>query len=166
MSRTTPRRLLLLRHAKAASPDGVADHERPLTARGRRNASSVGEWLASQMLVPDLVLCSDAVRTRETTDLVLSGLAADDGRVPVRALPDLYYTTVHRVLDLVSETAEDVATLLVVGHEPTTSAVVAAVTGRDVSIPTAAVAVVELDGDWAEVAAGAGRLVTVHVPQT
>ncbi|HZI98950.1 MAG TPA: histidine phosphatase family protein, partial [Actinomycetales bacterium] len=63
---TDPRRLLLIRHAKAAPDDDGGDHGRGLTARGRRDAAAIGRWLADNDLVPDLVLCSDARRARET----------------------------------------------------------------------------------------------------
>ena len=70
-----PRRLVLLRHAKSDYPDEVADHDRPLAARGRRDAPLVGRWLARSGYRPDAVICSTARRARETWDLVakLSG---------------------------------------------------------------------------------------------
>ena len=69
------RRLVLLRHAKSAWPD-VADHERPLAKRGRRDAPVVGRWLGASGYVPDAVICSTAARARETWDLASAGLAA------------------------------------------------------------------------------------------
>ena len=61
-------RLILIRHAKSswANP-GQGDHARPLNPRGRRAATAIGGWLADKGYVPDLILCSDAQRTRETT---------------------------------------------------------------------------------------------------
>ena len=67
---TSDRTLLLLRHAKSDYPDDVADHERPLAPRGVRDAPHTGTWLADAGRVPDLVLCSDALRTRQTYELV------------------------------------------------------------------------------------------------
>ncbi|MFP5345480.1 MAG: SixA phosphatase family protein [Actinomycetes bacterium] len=155
--------LLLMRHAKAASPEGVPDRRRPLADRGRRDAAATGEWLSSAGLVPDAVVCSDAVRARETADLVVEGIGS--GAPAVEDEPDLYEASVHRVLHVVAGTPEDVGTLLVVGHEPTTSATVAALTRRDVSFPTSAVAVIDVDRPWKDVASGAGRLRTVHTPK-
>ena len=157
--------LLLMRHGKAASPDGVADRQRPLTERGRRDAAAAGEWLSSSGLVPDAVVCSDAVRARQTADLVVEGLAGEGKTPVVQGDPDLYEASVHRVLHVVAETTEDVGVLLVVGHEPTTSATVTALTRRDVSFPTSAVAVIDLDSPWTAVTSGAGRLRTVHTPK-
>ena len=63
--------LYLLRHAKSSwDHPGLRDHQRPLSSRGRRAAPAMGEHMAAQEWVPDLVLCSDAVRTRETWALV------------------------------------------------------------------------------------------------
>lgn len=160
--------LLLLRHAQAAQPDAEGptwpDHERPLTSRGSRDAGHIAERLATEGPVPDLVLCSDALRTRQTADFVVSALQADGHHPAVRAVPDLYEASVHRVLHLVADVAEDVGTVLVVGHQPTMSATVAALTGRHGSMPPAGLAVLEVDGAWAGVAAGSGRLLGVRTP--
>ena len=60
------RTLLLLRHAKSDYPAGVADHERPLAPRGKREAALAGDWLRANVPAVDAVLCSTATRTRET----------------------------------------------------------------------------------------------------
>jgi phosphohistidine phosphatase len=58
--------LVLLRHAKAAYPSGVADHDRPLAPRGIREAELAGDWLRANLPTIDEVLCSTATRTRQT----------------------------------------------------------------------------------------------------
>ncbi|CAM5605305.1 Phosphohistidine phosphatase OS=Streptomyces griseomycini OX=66895 GN=FHS37_004000 PE=4 SV=1 [Streptomyces griseomycini] len=63
------RRLVVLRHAKSARPEGVADHERPLAPRGRRDAPAAGRALAEADCLPGLALCSTAVRARRTWEL-------------------------------------------------------------------------------------------------
>lgn len=169
---TTTRRLLLLRHAKADRPVGVADHVRPLAPRGHRDAAAVGRWLAARHLVPDLVLCSDATRAVESWDGVREGLGRE---VPVRHEPGLYDTSPHAVVQRCAELPDDVRTLLVVAHEPTMSAVAVALAGPGsdaglvarvrAHLPTSGVVVLELDGAWQELAAGACRLVEVAAPR-
>ena len=66
----TTHRLVLLRHAKAERGLDVPDAQRPLTVHGRRQSAEVGTALAAAGLVPDLVLCSSSVRTRQTWELV------------------------------------------------------------------------------------------------
>lgn len=161
-----PRRLLVMRHAKAASPDDVADHDRPLAARGRRDAPEVGSRLVGSGWVPDLVLSSDALRARQTTELVLAGLAGAGAPEPsVRFVSELYEGAVHEVLHVLAEVPGDVATVLLVGHEPTMSATTAVLTGRSVRFPTSGVAQVELAGEWTDIGPDAGRLCGVHTPR-
>src|SRR5690348_7282010 len=69
------RRLVLLRHAKSAWPDGTPDRQRPLTARGRRDATAAGRWLRAHLSGLDAVACSPAQRARETWALVAAELA-------------------------------------------------------------------------------------------
>jgi phosphohistidine phosphatase len=75
MASSAARRLVLLRHAKSAWPD-VADHERPLARRGRRDAPVAGRWLRTAGRVPDRVVCSTARRARETWQLAAAELDA------------------------------------------------------------------------------------------
>lgn len=144
----------------------MPDHERPLAPRGLRDAPAVGGWLADEGWAPDRVICSDAVRARQTAQLVLTGLSDGGEHVPdAEPLAELYEASVHQVLRLVATTPAQVSTLMVVGHEPTMSATAAALVGRQVDLPTAAVAQVELEGGWASAAAGAGRLVGLRTPK-
>jgi phosphohistidine phosphatase len=74
MSEHHLRRLVIMRHAKADWPGGVADHERPLEERGHREAPLAGRWLLKHKIVPDFILCSSALRTRQTCTWVCSEL--------------------------------------------------------------------------------------------
>src|SRR4051794_41324423 len=86
MPQVVQRRLVLMRHAKSARPHGVPDEDRPLTGRGRRDAQAAGRWFAAEGPRPDLTLCSTAVRTRHTWEIVCRSLPP----VPTRYLPELY----------------------------------------------------------------------------
>jgi phosphohistidine phosphatase len=145
-TRPTTRTLVLLRHAKAASPDDYAtDIERPLTARGRSDASAAGRWLRDEGLAPDLVLCSPSVRTRETWE------SAGLPDVPVSYERQLYTSGTREATGLIRATAEDVRVLLVVGHNPTMSTLSALLDATDASgaeLRTAGIAVHQVDGDW------------------
>lgn len=166
MSRHT---LLLVRHAKAAHDDGGGDHERGLTSRGAADARALGDLLAGEGLVPDLAVCSDAVRAVQTWEEAATRLPA----APVAREDDrLYGASVSTVVEVLTGLTEDVATVAVVGHEPTTSAVAAALAGDGsdtaarrrlgTGLPTAAVAVLVCEGPWSELAPGGAALVAVH----
>jgi phosphohistidine phosphatase len=163
------RLLVLLRHAKSDWPD-VADHERPLAKRGRRDAPAVGRWLGAAGYVPDVVVCSTARRTRETWELVSAGLAAAaPGAAPaVRYEPRVYQATVLSLLMLVREFDPAWRTAMIVGHNPAMAELTAGLAASDAAapyaFPTAAVAVLGLPGPWAEAAPGEARLVAFTVP--
>ncbi len=110
------KRLVLLRHAKAipAAPD-FEDRDRRLADRGRSDAIRIGQFLKEENCVPELVLCSTALRTRQTLDLVVPQL----GAAPVtRLLPELYLARWLTIVNLVRQVRERAETLMIVGHNP------------------------------------------------
>jgi phosphohistidine phosphatase len=162
----TERTLLVLRHSKSAYPEGAADWERPLSARGRRDAATAGNWLRDQGLTPDLVVCSTAERTRETWDLVSDQLGwAGDEPGMVRYDSRLYEATPGDLLTVVRETPDEVTILALVGHNPGSAELVLALAGRrELSFPTSALAVIGLGG-WAGAGPGSGTLQTLWTPK-
>src|SRR6187551_1278290 len=114
----TARRLVIMRHAKAEQSETLPDIERALLPRGRDDAEAAGRWLASHELVPNVVLCSPAVRTRGTWHSVAIGLADSGATVAptVRYKNDLIYGGVNAVLDVIRGLSEDVDMTLVIGH--------------------------------------------------
>ncbi len=120
------RHLWILRHGKAASdaPWGGGDRERPLTARGRRDASALGKRLAEESPVlglngvrrPDVAICSAAVRTRQTARLIVKALS---NRLPLESYRSLYGADTGLVLQSLREIDDGVEGALLVGHNPT-----------------------------------------------
>src|SRR3954469_14907701 len=118
----TERTLVLLRHAKAAHPEGVADLDRALTPRGHADAAVAGGWLAAKRLIPQVVMCSPSRRTRETWHGVALALGSAATAVTVVYDPILYEAgRAGSLLDLVSATDPGVSGLLLIGHDPTIS---------------------------------------------
>jgi phosphohistidine phosphatase len=163
------RRLVLLRHAKSDWPD-VADHERPLAKRGRRDAPVVGRWLGTSGYVPDAVVCSTARRARETWELASMGLnaVAPDACPAVTYEPRVYEATVLGLLMLVREFDPAWRTVVIVGHNPGLAELASGLASPDDEaphrFPTAAVAVFGLPGSWADVAPGEERLLAFTIP--
>src|SRR5262245_46601501 len=87
--------LVVVRHAKSDWSHGLPDHERPLAARGRRDAPAIGGWLAGHVGPVDLVLCSPAWRARQTWQLAAARL---DPAPPVRQDDRLYGATPTELL--------------------------------------------------------------------
>ena len=173
VSRVTARdrTLLLLRHAKSEYPYGVGDHGRPLAPRGVREAGLAGDWLRARAPVVDAVLCSTAVRTRET--LLRTGIEA-----ATHFTDDLYDSTPETTLEVIHRVDvlfdAEVTTLLVVGHEPTNSMLAlglaadgdaAARARMSTKYPTSALAVLSTTRPWCELEFGGATLVAFHVPR-
>jgi phosphohistidine phosphatase len=108
--------LVLIRHAKAASPDGAADHDRPLTDRGRQDAAAAGRWLRSREISPHVAIVSDARRTRDTYELLSVGLATPPGAVMVT--DQAYYADAEQLLALIRGLSPDYVSAMVVAHNP------------------------------------------------
>jgi phosphohistidine phosphatase len=157
------RRLMLLRHAKAAIPMGH-DLDRPLAPRGREAAPLIGAYLMSEQLFPDLVLVSPARRTRETWELVGPGL----GEIEVKDEPRIYESSADRLLSVIREVVPQVRALLMVGHNPGFGDLARRLVGfgdryaftrMTQAFPTAALAVIDFDLEsWADVEPRGGRL--------
>ena len=105
--------LHLLRHAKSSWKEDVADRERRLNRRGREAARRVGRHLPATIGELDLVLCSSAVRTRETMELVLA-----DYKVQPRSMieDELYAASLEKLLDRLRRLSEDNRNVLLIGH--------------------------------------------------
>lgn len=165
MTGPRPCTLMVLRHAKAAHDPALRDEDRPLTGRGRRDAAAAGGWLRRQGLIPGLVVCSPARRTRETWQQVRDGLGRPAGEIRVDYDRRLYAeVTAERLLAVVRETPAEVGLLLLVGHNPAVHQLVSDLTGQRGSFPATALAVIGLPGDWLDAAPGAGALARFWTP--
>jgi phosphohistidine phosphatase len=133
-------RLLLIRHAK--TEQGSPDEARQLTDRGRRDSAAIGDWFRAHNVVPDLVVVSPAKRARQTWELAgIDAKSEIDERV--------YENSVSDLLDIMRGADESVATLAIVGHNPSIESF-AARHGGPGEISTATFVVFAVDGTWAD----------------
>ncbi|PST17377.1 histidine phosphatase family protein [Mesorhizobium plurifarium] len=171
-ARPVTRRLMLLRHAKSAWPEGVADHRRPLSERGRKAAPVVGAFMARRGLAPDLALVSTARRAQETWELVAGALPHE---VAVRDAVGIYEVAATAILDVIRKIEPAVEKLLLVGHNPGMADLALLLAGRGdeaalerlrEKFPTAGLAVLDFDIErWSEMTPGTGRLVRFVTPR-
>jgi phosphohistidine phosphatase len=154
--------LIVLRHAKAAAGIGMADADRPLTARGRRDATAAGEHLRDLDLMPQLVLCSPAVRTRQTLDALRLG---SDSTVSYERR--IYHNDVDLLFDLIKTVTGEAESVLVIGHNPALHQLVADLGAPELDrFPTSACAVLTIEGAWAGLAPGGAVLSSYWTPKT
>ncbi|WP_117211953.1 SixA phosphatase family protein [Allorhizocola rhizosphaerae] len=114
------RTLVLLRHAKADRPNGVADVDRPLTERGHADSAAAGAWLVKHGHVPDLVLCSPSKRTRQTWHSVAVALAGT-GSPDVHYERAVYDGSAGELLKVVQSAPGTARVVMLIGHNPTIS---------------------------------------------
>ncbi len=139
------RTLILLRHAKSDWSGDEADIARPLAKRGRLQAPEAGRWLAAHIDSIDVAVVSPASRSRSTWDLVAAELD-----VPPRTRIDdrLYTASGDELLTVVRELSDDIATVVLVGHNPGIAELVSLLTGEWARMPTSALAVIAVSGSW------------------
>ena len=161
--------LYLLRHAKSSWADpGLADRERPLAPRGRRDAKRIAKHLGRLGCSPELVLCSPAVRTRETLEVVRPVLA--DSTIVLEE--DLYGASSDRLLARLRRVPDTVASVMLVGHNPGLHQLALALAssgdelGRlEAKFPTAALATLGVPKPWSRLAPGDATLSAFVVPK-
>jgi phosphohistidine phosphatase len=164
MSVAEPRRIVLLRHAKADWPQ-VADHERPLAERGRKDAPVAGRRLADSGIDFDLALCSTSTRTRETWKLAVHELPHRPKTVYEERI---YDASPGELITVLNETPDDARNVVLIGHNPGVHGLAEVLTGQADAdardrmtrrgFPTAAFAVLTFDGPWKTLEPGTATL--------
>ncbi len=134
--------LLLLRHAKSSwDESGLADIDRPLNKRGKRDAPRIGFLLREEGIVPDLILCSPALRARKTAEAVVEN-SGYEGEIEIQ--DSFYPGQTADFLDVISHLPDEYQSVLVVGHNPALEELLTSSTDESVTLPTAALAQVSL----------------------
>jgi len=167
---TSMRTVHLLRHAKSSwEDDGLADHDRPLAPRGIRAATRMEDHLREEGVRPDLVLCSTAVRARQTLELVRPALAG----AQVEIEPALYAASADAILDRLRALDELVGSVMVVAHNPGLQDVAVHLAGGGPRLddlvgkyPTCALATLLFPNDsWSSIDQGHGELAGYTIPR-
>jgi phosphohistidine phosphatase len=157
--------LLVLRHAKSSWRETeLADHDRPLNKRGKRDAPRMGELLRAEGLLPDLILTSSAKRALTTAELVAEASGYDG---EIQESRDLYAAGPDEFIEALCALPNGFNSVLVVGHNPGLEELLEVLTEEAPAMPTAALAQVDLDiDDWAALDEEVrGRLVNLWLPR-
>lgn len=156
--------LYLLRHAKSSWDDlSLSDFERPLNPRGHRTAPFMGELMKRRKLRAEIIVSSPAERAKETAVLVKE--AAD---MPAEIVFDrrIYEASANRLRRVVADLKDKYYSAMLVGHNPGIEGFVYNLTGQAEPMPTAALAIIELQIDkWNELNDNCGRVLSVIRPK-
>ena len=140
-----PKHLYLMRHGKASKKEKYLDAERPLAKRGRKDVKKLKKMLRAMELQPDLILCSSALRTRETLERVMDVF---DG-TEVVFTDMLYNAEADEIVGMLHQLAPEKKEVLVIGHNPSLAELVALSKGQERErFPTASLACIEINDGW------------------
>jgi phosphohistidine phosphatase len=162
--------LHLVRHAKSSWKEDVEDRERPLSRRGRETARRVGKHLPATVGALDLVLCSNALRTRETLDLVLAEFSPRPRSVIDE---ELYTASKERLIDRLRRLPEADVNVLLIGHNPGLHELAISLADTNSpnfralasgKFPTAARASFQVSARWSALASSRHRLIDYVTP--
>ncbi|MFW6313355.1 MAG: SixA phosphatase family protein [Spirochaetota bacterium] len=135
--------LLVWRHAKTEpAAAGHSDFARELRPVGRRHARSIGRWIAERGPIPEVVICSASVRTRETADIAIAEFARPPARFD---LDELYVADSSDYIPIIAIHGGSATRTLIVAHNPATAQFVSQLAGRSVHMSPGTLAVVEAD---------------------
>lgn len=156
--------LMLLRHAKSDWDDtSLRDFDRPLAARGKRDAPRVGKALRKRGSLPDLIISSPAARAKATIDAVIK-TAKLDGELQFDQA--IYGASSAELLKLIRRLRDASSCSLLVGHNPGFEDLLDRLTGSHDRMPTAALACIEFQIDrWEDAEDGNGRLAWLVTPK-
>ncbi len=156
--------LFVLRHAKSSWDDpDLADFDRPLNKRGTTSAPFMGGLMASNGFSPDVILSSPAARARETAALAKDG---GDIQAEIRYDERIYEASPAALREVLADVDDQYRSVMIVGHNPGMEGFIKFLTGRLESMPTAALAVIDLDiSGWSEIDAERGKLRKIFRPK-
>lgn len=156
--------IYLLRHAKSSwdEPE-ISDFDRPLNDRGRKAAPFVGGLMRDRGLLPEVIFSSPALRAKATAELFVAAAGLE---TPIIFDDRIYEASPMRLLSLIRVIGDDIASAMIVGHNPGMEGFLWYLTGKLEAMPTATLAAVELDvPTWTDVTERCGTLVEIIRPK-
>lgn len=157
------KKLYLLRHSESGHPKGVDDHNRPINANGKQECKIMNSYVLQSSVRPEVILCSDAVRTQETARAVFSGV-----ETVINYNKKLYQATPGEILKEIAKVAESVNSVAIVAHNPGIGQLAKLLAGSgnmqlvkefSTEYPTCSLTEFSFDiKNWGDVEAGKGRL--------
>lgn len=157
--------LIIMRHAEADW--GMDDFNRHLTKRGHEQASQAGQWLMATEAIPEMIISSAALRTRQTTTWIEDALGE---KAPTASLDErLYNAPGTALISAINNAPASVNSLMLVAHLPGVQDAAMALMRSDSEVeasteisygfPPASVAVFEVLGNWDELVDGEAKLI-------
>ena len=161
------KQLYIIRHAKSSWDDPyLRDFDRPLNGRGKRNVPDMGKRLANLEVMPDLMISSPANRALTTAKGIAKAIGYDKSNI--REAPDLYHASVQTIREVISQTTDEVNTLMIFGHNPGFTSFIGAASDFSIwNLPTCAICGIQFDFDsWSGILRSRGRKFYYDFPKS
>ena len=157
--------LFLIRHAKSSWDDtALADKDRPLNARGNRDAPKMGKRLAKRGVKPDLILSSPAARAVMTAEIIAKKL--DYRRMKIVVNDRLYAVEADQLLDVIRKLGDKLERVMLIGHNPELTELAHRLSSNITHLPTCAVAEFTFDAkSWSHIGKDKPTKVTLEYPK-
>lgn len=111
------KRIILIRHGKSAWNDpNLRDHDRPLAERGERDVTFMADRLQSEDRIPELILCSSALRATQTAELIVKKLGINPQKL--KTYKELYHASPFQMATVLKDQDDSINTIALVGHNP------------------------------------------------
>ncbi len=163
--------LLILRHGKSDWSGDEDDFNRPLKDRGKRAAQRMGVWLATHDMIPDTIISSPAERALTTAEKCCKAMGQGSGNI----VPEqkIYLADTVDLIDVLQQIPDSASRVMLVGHNPGLEDLLVSLTNGDAKteddgklLPTATLALLELDTNWSDIKRGSARLVKIIHPRS
>ena len=148
------KKLLLLRHGNATFSDsGMADYDRPLNNRGKKEINNIAHKLLENKLIPDIIITSTAKRALSSADIVKNIIRISNNDISqLRETEILYSASISEYIDILQSQNKSISTILIVAHNPAISGFCSRITGKHTGMGTGNLCLLELDIDnWSEI---------------
>lgn len=158
------KKLHLIRHSFAENPNGKKDIDRQLTHEGQSTVRALGRHLINQSFNPDIILCSTAVRTRETALNLVEELEINEQIIDYQEI--IYNASVRELLKVLNELSEDYSEVTIIGHNPTITFFGEYISGSIIgNMEPAGIVTIKLDKQkWSQISQGTGIFESYYHP--
>jgi phosphohistidine phosphatase len=112
------KKLYIVRHAKTIKPSLNDDFTRALVPDGENECEVIGQYMASNNIAPELIICSPSLRTITTRDLLIvgSGIECD-----LLVIDEIYQANAEQLLEIIQNVSDKYNSVMVIGHNPAVS---------------------------------------------
>ena len=143
--------VIFFRHGKSDwDAKYESDHDRPLAKRGVRDAKRMGKFLSKRAEVPELILSSTAIRTKDTTKIAMEN---GNWEADIEFEKGIYETSLEKIINIIKIQDDKYNSICIIGHEPIFSSIIKFIDNKQkIKFPTAAMAkIIFFTGNWKKI---------------